>query len=439
MMRRILPAILFALFAAAPTLAQQPTAPSRMSEELVDRVVAVVGDTVLLLSDVYAELQQLEAAGQQIPTDPRGQAALIANVVQSRVDQLVLLEAARAAGGQVREEEVTDLVEQDVRTLVQQRFGGSEAAFRSALAASGMSLEQYRYMLASQYRDRMLAERFMQQRLALQPRPAVSEAEIREMFEAQREAIGPRPASVSFRQILIDVRPSEEAREEARQRAEQVLEELRQGGNFEVLARRFSDDPGTREHGGNLGWFRRGRMVPAFENAVYALRPGQTSGLVETDFGFHIIRLDRARGAERQARHILIRPEVTETDFERARVRADSIANEARTGTPFAELMRRHPSPMEQGTVERVPLDRLPAAYAEPLTEAERDAVVGPFEVPGPVSPRFAVVKLTDRYAAGAYTLDDLRDQIRTRLQEQKMIEQLVDELRHGVHVQVML
>ncbi len=435
---RVVTAILSLLVVGvAPALAQQPTATPQAGEELVDRVVAVVGDTVLLLSDVQGELQQLQAAGRPVPTDPQGQARLAEEILQSRVDQLVLVTAARRAGLQIRDEEIENLVEQDLRT-VQQRFG-SEANLRAALANSGMSLEQYRSMLAAQYRDRMLVERFLPQRLSGEIRPVVTEAEIREMFEAQRGALGARPATVSFRQILIDVRPSEEALAAARQRAEQVLEELNQGGNFEVLARRYSDDPGTKEQGGNLGWFRRGRMVPAFENAVYALRPGQTSGIVETEFGFHIIRLEKARGAERQARHILIRPEITPADHERARARADSIAELARAGTSFTELMRQHPAPMDQGTVERVPLDRLPPASAQALEGAEAERVVGPFEVPGPAGPRYAVARLTERHTAGEYTLDDVRDQIRVRLQEQKMVEQLVAELRERMHVQVML
>lgn len=431
---RIFTATLLTALAASPALAQQ-NAPAPQGE-LVDRVVAVVGDTVLLLSDVQAEVQQLQAAGRPLPQDEAARAELLEQILESRVNDLVLLVGARRAGVQPRDEEVAEFVEQEVRSA-QQRFG-SEAEFRNALAASGMTLEQYRDMIAQQYRSRLQVQRFLQQRLASAPRPGVSDVEIRQVFEAQGSALGTRPATVSFQQILIDVKPSEEARAAARAKAEEVLAELRGGANFEVLARRHSDDPGSREQGGDLGWFRRGRMVPAFENVVYSMRPGQTSGIVETDFGYHIIRLDRVRGTERQARHILIRPELSELDEQRAWERADSIATAAREGASFAELIRRYPSTGEN-RVERIPLDRLPPVYASTLADGTAGQIVGPFEEASPTGSRWVVVRLNERIDAGTYTLDDVREQIRERIQEQKMVEQLVADLRRTTYVNIML
>lgn len=431
---RILTATLLTALAASPVLAQQngPGAPG----ELVDRVVAVVGDTVLLLSDVQAEIQQLQAAGRPLPDGEAARAELLEQILESRVNDLVLLVGARQAGVQPRDEEIAEFVEQEVGAA-QQRFG-TEAEFRSALAASGMTLEQYREMISQQYRNRLQVQRFMQQRIASAPRPGVSDVEIREVFETQASALGTRPATVSFQQILIDVQPSEEARAAARARAEEVLAELGGGANFEVLARRYSVDPGSREQGGDLGWFRRGRMVPAFENVVYSMRPGQTSGIVETDFGFHIIRLDRVRGTERQARHILIRPEVSEMDEQRAWERADSVATAAREGASFAELIRRYPTTGEN-RVERIPLDRLPPVYATTFADVTAGEIAGPFEEAGPTGARWIVAQLNERLDAGTYTLDDVREQIRERIQEQKMMEQLVADLRRTTYVNIML
>lgn len=436
---RIFPGIIFSLLLAAPIAAQETTpTTSPPGEELVDRVIAVVGDTVLLLSDVQVELQQLEASGRPLPSDPAQRSQLVEQLVEQRVDQLVLLEAARASGVEIADDEITDVVDQEIQTVLQ-RFGGSEATLRTELAASGLTLEQYREILGSQARDRLLISRFLGQRVAAGIQPPVSEEEIRAAFESQGAALGQRPENVSFRQIIIEPEPSDSARAEARRTAEQVLDELREGGDFEVLARRYSDDPGTRERGGDLGWFRPGRMVPEFERAVLAMRPGQTSGIVETDFGFHIIRLEKARGPERQARHILIRPEITDADRARARELADSVATAARADADFAELVRTYVEPAEQNPVERVPLDQLPPAYASAYSEATAGDVVGPFELDGPDGPQWVVAELTARQEAGAYTLDDVRAQLRARLQEQKIVAQLVDELRQGMYVDVML
>jgi peptidyl-prolyl cis-trans isomerase SurA len=424
------------LLIAAPLTAQQPGQPSPLpGEELVDRVIAVVGDTVLLLSDVHEELQQLEASGR-LPADVMQREAIANQVVESRVNDLLMLSAAKRDGVEVSDAEVSEMVTQSMNAV--RRQFASEAEFTAALAQWGRSVEQYRAELAEQQRSQLLIQQFVAQRLRNRTRPLVSEDQIARAFSAQREALGTRPATVSLQQVIVSPVPSPEARARALATAEDVLRQLNAGGEFDVLARRFSEDPGSREHGGDLGWFRRGRMVRNFEDVAFALRPGQISPIVETEFGFHIIRLDRVRGGERQARHILIRPEVTEADVSRARVRADSVMTAIRGGASAVNLARQYNTPDGEMEVTRIPVDRLPPLYEEAVRDVPTGQLVGPLEMEGPTGSRWAVVRVTGRTEAGPYTLDDVRDSLRTRLQEQEMVEQLVEELRNEIHVLVM-
>jgi len=97
---------------------------------------------------------------------------------------------------------------------------------------------------------------------------------------------------VHARHILIGV-PSDAdaaARTKARQTAQSVVGQLKRGAKFEDIARKLSTDPGSAPNGGDLGFFPKGQMTPAFEQAAFALKPGQTSDVVETPFGFHVIR-----------------------------------------------------------------------------------------------------------------------------------------------------
>lgn len=434
---RIIAALFLSVLGFASPLVAQGASPAPGGEELVDRVVAVVGDTVLLLSDVQAEIQNLEASGQTLPTDPAARERVGQEILESRINDLILLEAAQEAGITVSDEQVAELVEGDI-TAVLRRFNDSEVALQQALAQSGMTLAQYRSQLAQQHRSQQMIESFMGMHLRSRARPLISEDRIREFFEAQRTGLGTRPATVSLRQALIAPKPSEAARQAAQLEAEQVLRELGEGAEFEVLARRFSDDEGTREHGGDLGWFRAGRMVPEFERAAFALRPGQTSGIVESDFGFHIIRVDRVRGPERQARHILIRPELNEADVAAARARADSVMTAVGAGANLVTLAREYDTPAGEIELDRIPLDRLPPAYATAVGSAEAGSLIGPVEIQGPMGSSWAVIRVADRTEAGAYTLDDVREQIRERLQQQVMVEQLVEELRQQMYVAVL-
>jgi peptidyl-prolyl cis-trans isomerase SurA len=435
-MRRNLSILFLLTLAAAPLSAQLPGGP-QSGEELVDRVVAVVGDTVVLLSDLFTDIEQLQAAGQTLPTDPQGQRRLFEELLANKVTDVVVISAARSAGVQVRDEEVAAMVAQDLAN-VQDRFP-SEDAFREALAASGMTLEGYRQTLLVQYRDRAMVQRFLQMRLGAGARPHVSDEEVRAFFATQAGELGPRPTTVSFQQVVIEPRATEAARAAARETAAEVLRELREGASFEVLARRYSMDPGSREQGGELGWFRPGGMVRRFEDAVYSMRPGQVSGIVETEFGFHIIRLDRVRGTERQARHILIIPEVDEAAMESARQRAEAVLAAARAGTTMPELARQHGVPGENLVAEQVPLDRLPEAYAAAVADAQRGDLVGPFVTTGRQGERWVVLRVTERVAEGSYRLEDVHDQIVERLQEEMMLEALVEDLRRRTHISILL
>jgi peptidyl-prolyl cis-trans isomerase SurA len=437
-MMRILTALVFTLIAAAPLAAQQPQPqpqPLPQGEELVDRVVAVVGDTVLLLSDVHEEMQQMEAGGQ-LPEDPAQRERIALQIVESRVNDLLLLTAARRAGIEVRDAEVNEIVEQSINQV--RRQFRSEAEFNAALAQWGQSVEQYRAALAEQQRNQLLIQQFVGERLRNRSRPLVSEDQIARAFEQQRGALGTRPATVSLQQVIVSPAPSAPAREAALETARDVMRQLNEGADFAVLARRYSQDPGSAEHGGDLGWFRRGRMVRNFEEAAFSLRPGQLSPIVETEFGYHIIRLDRVRGGERQARHILIRPELTEADVARARERADSVLTAIREGASAVNLARAYNTPDGEMEVTRIPLERLPPIYEEAVRDVPIGGLAGPIEMEGPTGSRWAVVRVTGRTEVGPYTLDDVREQLRTRLEEQELVEQIVDELRSEVHVLVM-
>ena len=108
-----------------------------------------------------------------------------------------------------------------------------------------------------------------------------------------------------------------------------------------MLATLYSQDPGSAKKGGELGFFSRGDMVSDFESAAFALKPGEVSPIVETQYGFHIIQLIERRGNTVNARHILLVPQVSPEDLLAARMRLDSIATEIRAGhISFEEAAR---------------------------------------------------------------------------------------------------
>ncbi|MDP2689660.1 MAG: SurA N-terminal domain-containing protein, partial [Deltaproteobacteria bacterium] len=130
----------------------------------------------------------------------------------------------------------------------------------------------------------------------LAKKAAVRDSEIKELYDKNSSEYM-TPEKVKARHILIrpEAKGAEDlgaATQEARKKAEEVLSGLKTGGKFAELARKHSKDPGSAKQGGDLGWFERGVMIKPFEDAVFSMKKGETSGVVETEFGFHIIRLD---------------------------------------------------------------------------------------------------------------------------------------------------
>jgi peptidyl-prolyl cis-trans isomerase SurA len=437
-MRATVTAFTLSLLLAAPLAAQRTPAAPAPGEQLVDRVVAVVGDTTVLLSELEGDLARMQAEGQHVPADSAGRVAIMRDILQRRIDDLLLLEGAKAAGATVQDNEVSQAVERQI-AQVKQSFQ-TEAEFNQALVQSGRTMEEYRRQLMDQFRQQGMVQRYEAQRFAKMPRPRVTDQEARELFDSQRDQIGQRPANISFQQAIVSPQPSDSAKAAARKQADDVLAQLRAGGDFEVLARRFSSDPGSKERGGDLGWFRQGQMVRPFEMQAYSMRPGDVSPVVETDFGFHIIRLDKIRGPERSAHHILIAPAIGPADVQKARQRADSIAAAVRAGASLTELAAATKTPADQVVTQHAQLDKLPAPYTLAFQGAAAGQVVGPFELDGQGGQAaFVVAKVTGRQEAGSVTFEDVADLARQRITERKQEQQLVAELRRDVAVQILL
>lgn len=407
--------------------------------DVVDRLVAVVGDSVVVQTQVEEEIQRMALQGRPIPepTDPEYE-QLFRTILDQFVDRLLILQAAaRDSLIAVDETVVDERVSERINQLTEQ-FGG-QTALQQALAAEGMTLAEYRDMLRSEARIERVQQLFMQQQLRTTDPVVVSEDELLARFQEARGTLQQRPKTVRFRQVVIAPEPSQSAVDAARVKAEALLDSINSGVDFAELAMRHSDDPGTRELGGDLGWFRRGRMVREFEDAAFALFDGEVSDLVRTDFGYHIIKVERYRAGERNARHILVVPRKLDEDTEAARQKADDLAAQIRAGAPVAELAAEHgdAAAPDSVTIAFEQLAELPPSYG-PLRTASAGDVIGPIEYEiAPNEVRFAVVRVEDIREAGAYTFEDLRAQIAAQLQQEKRIERLLEDLRARTYIDI--
>ncbi|MCL4146966.1 UNVERIFIED_CONTAM: hypothetical protein GTU68_057728 [Idotea baltica] len=154
----------------------------------------------------------------------------------------------------------------------------------------------------------------------------ITPAEVKEFFNAiPQDSLPYFNSEVTVAQILIQPKVNEEQKEIARQKLAEIRGRVQGGESFEDLATVYSEDPGSAANGGRLGLVNRGDLVPEFEATAFALEKEEVSDIVETQFGFHIIKLIERRGNKIDAQHILIKPLITDPDLEITKTLMDSI------------------------------------------------------------------------------------------------------------------
>jgi len=141
------------------------------------------------------------------------------------------------------------------------------------------------------FSDNFLANEYLKQEIA--QKITVSDDELKSYYDSHKDEFKTQEM-VKARHILVRVEnsASDDEKKKAKDKAEMYLKKIKDGEDFAKLASDFSDDPGSKAKGGDLGFFPRGRMVKPFEDAAFSLKPGETSGIVETQFGFHIIKVE---------------------------------------------------------------------------------------------------------------------------------------------------
>ena len=431
----VLVAPLFALGGVRRAAAQ-----STARDRPVDRIMAIVGTTPILASQVEEQLVLAQSQGAKVPEDSAGREAARRQVLSQMADEeLLVQQAERDTTIKVTEQEVQDAVEQTVQN-VRKQFA-SIPEFQTQLRAAGfVSEEEWRRWLADQQRRAILQQRLIEglkQRGKLKP-ISPTDAEMREFWESSRAQQPKRPAAISFRQIVIVPKADPDANARALHLSDSLVAALRRGAVFGDVARKFSADSASREQGGELGRFRRGVMVKEFEDVAFHLRPGAISDVVGTEFGYHIIQVERVQPAEILARHILIQPTISAAQIDIARRQADSVHDALAQGASFDSLARRYADPNEPKLADALPASQLPPDYETAIGSDTVPGLKPVFEVgAGTARPRFVVFELLKRLPEGELNFDEVKDRIRDGLGQQLAIKHYLDLLRRTTYVDI--
>lgn len=298
---------------------------------IIDGVAAVVGEHVILKSDV-AQLVQMTAVELRLDPGLDGKRLLKLqnDVIQNLINQKLILEIAEVESIEVAEREVETALDQYISSHVARL--GSEERLEEAL---GKNINELRRESWSDVREQLIGERF---RAELLKNISVTRNEVTAFYTLYKDSLGIIPTLYDLRHILFEVRPGGKSRRRAQALADSLRNRLLSGETFTPLARQFSNDPGSAPSGGELGLVGRGTFVQAFEEAAFSLNSGEISPIVTTLFGYHIIQLVNKLGEKINVRHILISPQASVADEDSIYALALSVRDSITSADDFSNM-----------------------------------------------------------------------------------------------------
>lgn len=288
-------------------------------DNVIDEVVWVVGDEAILKSDVEAERLNAQYEGRKFDGDP------YCIIPEQLAIQKLFLHQAEIDSVYASDQEVFADVERQLDWYIEQ-IGSKE------------KMEEYFNKTTTQIRE-MLRENIRNSKVVQQmQRKIIGDikivpAEVRRFFKnLPQDSIPFVPTQVEVQIVTLEPKIPQEEIDRVKAQLRDFTERIEKGeSSFGVLARFYSEDPGSARKGGEYGFTGRGELVPQFANVVFNLtEPNKTSKVFETEYGYHIAQLIEKRGDRVSYRHILIKPKVDDKELEAAALRLDSIADDIR-------------------------------------------------------------------------------------------------------------
>ncbi|MCB2195094.1 MAG: peptidylprolyl isomerase [Bacteroidetes bacterium] len=285
------------------------------NEEMIDRVVAIVGDKIILQSDIENQVLQYLSQGYPISSN------MECEVLMQLLTQKLLLTQAELDSIEVSAGRVESELERRLMYFVRQV--GSEKKLEEFYNKSMLEIkEDFRPLIEEQMKTQMMQSSLM---TGIDASPKAVEKFYKDMPEDSIPMIN---TQYEINQILVYPKQNEEARNEAREKLLNLRQRIIDGERFSTLAVLYSEDPGSARRGGELGFRSKDELDPEFAKAAFRLSDdGGISRIVESEYGFHIIQLIAKERNQVNVRHILIIPKVKIEDKVAAKSRLDSIAN----------------------------------------------------------------------------------------------------------------
>lgn len=288
------------------------------SQELIDGVAAIVGENIILKSDVD-QFARLTASQMGINPSKNIDSynRLLKQSLNALIDENVLLEQAKIETIEVKDRDVENMLNQQIENMILQA-GSKENAEKILGNTISKTKRDYKPMI----KNRLITEKLRNEKFS---KIHVTRREVEDFYRTFKDSIPEIPPTLDFSQIFFKIKPGPVEENAAKHKADSLHNVLISGGDFNELAQKYSDDLASAKYGGDLGFIARGGFIKEFEEVAFSLDKNEISKVVKTDFGYHIIQLLDRKGENINVRHILIKPVVSENNLNSIKQLADSV------------------------------------------------------------------------------------------------------------------
>jgi peptidyl-prolyl cis-trans isomerase SurA len=261
---------------------------------MLDKIIARVDNHYILSSELEEMYNSYAANGQKAPEK--------CQILESLIINKMLLAKAEIDSVTVEDKSVDNELDGKMSYMIQ-RFGSE----KNLVEAYGKSVDNLKSELRTQVKEQKIVEKMQG---TISGNVKITPSDVRKFFNSiPKDSLPYIPSEVEIGHIVRLGTVTREQKDKLIKQLQELKARAEKGEDFAMLATIYSEDVGSAKNGGDLGFAKRGAMVPEFEGAALGLKPGEMSNIIESQFGFHLIKLIETRGAEYHARHILLRPD----------------------------------------------------------------------------------------------------------------------------------
>ena len=318
--------LLLSLFIIHYSLYAQPR------KVIADKIVGQVGDKIILRSDIYNAVADMKRQGAQLPDNPE------CALMEVQLIQKGLVLQAEKDSLTVSEDEIEASLENRIRGFVQQ-YGSKEILEEIA----GKTIYQLKEDFREPFKEQNLAD---QMRKKIVDNIKITPTEVKDFYDViPKDSLAFYESELEVSQILVYPKANRDVESYVTRELNEFKRQVESGSkNFEQLAKQYTEDPGSKETGGQYSLNRNDKIWdPTFLAAAFKLKEGQISPVIKTKFGLHIIQLVSRAGDDAIVRHILKIPPVTDTEVKESLIKLDSVRSKLIAGTlKFGESVNKY-------------------------------------------------------------------------------------------------